>query len=194
MGPKLAPKTLISYTNLRKLEDMKYEHLKKKIREVLNFPTPGIEFKDITPLLEDKLAFKEAIEGLAEPFKKSHIDKVVGIDARGFLFSSAVAYILGAGTVAVRKKGKLPYKKIIEFHDLEYGTSLLEMHTDSIKKGERVLIVDDVLATGGTAEAAYKLVKKRGGKVVGLAFLLEISSLDGKNKFKDAKVHSLLSY
>src|SRR3989304_3529147 len=150
------------------------EHLKQKIREILDFPTPGIKFKDIPPLLEDPESFKEAIDGLVDFFRDEKVDKVVGIDARGFLLASAVAYLLGAGMVIVRKKGKLPYEKILREHDLEYGRGSLEMHTDSIKKGERILIVDDVLATGGTVEAAVKLTEELGGKIIGLGFLLEI--------------------
>ena len=169
--------------------------LKSKIRDVDDFPTTGIKFKDIMPLLEDPNAFKNTIESLALPFKTKRIDKVVGIDARGFLFAPAVAYVLKAGMVAARKKGKLPFKKIIQKHKLEYGESLLEMHIDSIKKGERVLIIDDVLATGGTVEAAIKLVKKLGGKVVGLGFLLEIP-LGGREKLKKyrAVINSLIRY
>lgn len=169
--------------------------LKRKIREIKDFPTPGISFKDIMPLLEDQKAFKAAVKGLATPFKKMKINKVVGIDARGFLFASAVAYVLGAGMVAARKKGKLPYDKISQTHELEYGESLLEMHVDSVSSGERVLIIDDVLATGGTAEAAVKLVKRLGGNVVGLGFLIELP-LGGRDKLKKyrTKINSLIYY
>ena len=169
--------------------------LKSKIREIKNFPTVGISFKDIMPLLEDRKTFIAAVECLARPFTKSNIDKVVGIDARGFLLAPAVAYLLGAGMVAARKKYKLPYKKIFENHKLEYGESSLEMHIDSIMPGERVLIVDDVLATGGTAEAAIKLVKRLGGNVVGLGFLIELP-LGGREKLKHyrTKINSLLRY
>lgn len=167
--------------------------LRAKIREVADFPTPGINFKDITPLLEDKDTFREAILGLADFFKDQKIDKVVGIDARGFLLAAGVAYILNAGMVIVRKKGKLPWEKIVREHDLEYGKGSLEMHTDSIKKGERVLIVDDVLATGGTAEAAVKLSEHFGGKVMGAVFLLELP-LGGRAKLGGYNIESLIRY
>jgi len=130
------------------------KNLEEKIHEVMDFPTPGIQFKDITPLLEDAQAFREAIDALAGFFRNKRVSKVVGIDARGFLFASAIAYLLGAGVVIIRKKGKLPRKKIVQHHDLEYGRGRLELHTDSIKTGEDVAIIDDVLATGGTAEAS----------------------------------------
>lgn len=171
----------------------RYPHLKAKIREIENFPTPGIQFKDITPLLEDKDAFREAIDGLAGFFKKEKIDKVVGIDARGFLLASAVAYVRHAGMVIVRKKGKLPWNKILREHDLEYGSGSLEIHTDAIKKGEHILIVDDVLATGGTAEAAIKLAEHLGGHIVGAAFLLELP-LGGRKKLSSYKIESLIHY
>lgn len=169
------------------------EYLKAKIREVMDFPTPGISFKDITPLLEDRETFKDTIEGLADFYKAEKIDKVVGIDARGFLLASGVAYILNAGLVIVRKRGKLPWEKILREHDLEYGKGSLEMHTDSIKKGERVLVVDDVLATGGTAEAAIKLAEELGGNIIGLAFLLELP-LGGRELLKKYEIKSLIKY
>ncbi|OGF49143.1 adenine phosphoribosyltransferase [Candidatus Giovannonibacteria bacterium RIFCSPLOWO2_12_FULL_44_25] len=172
---------------------MDWPHLKAKIREIQDFPMPGVNFKDITPLLEDKNAFQEAIDGLVGFFRDEKVDKVVGIDARGFLLASAVAYLLGAGMVIVRKKGKLPYEKILREHDLEYGRGSLEMHTDSIKKGERILIVDDVLATGGTVEAAVKLTEELGGKIIGLGFLLEIP-LGGREKLKNYNIKSLIKY
>lgn len=168
-------------------------HLKDKIREIENFPTPGINFKDITPLLENPASFKEAIDGLADAFRPEKVDKVVGIDARGFLLASAVAYLLGAGMVIIRKKGKLPYEKILREHDLEYGKGSLEMHVDSVKKDENVLVIDDVLATGGTAEAAVKLVEEVGGKIIGLGFLLEIP-LGGKERLSKYEVKSLIKY
>ncbi|HAM95875.1 MAG: Adenine phosphoribosyltransferase [Candidatus Azambacteria bacterium GW2011_GWB2_46_37] len=170
------------------------EHLKQKIREILDFPTPGIKFKDITPLLEDPESFKEAIDGLVDFFRDIKINKVVGIDARGFLLASAVAYLLNAGMVIVRKKGKLPHQTIVREHDLEYGRGTLEIHVDAIKKGERVLVIDDVLATGGTADAAVKLVEHLGGDVVGLGFLLELSYFPGREKLKNYNINSLIIY
>src|SRR3972149_9185995 len=172
---------------------MDWPHLKAKIREIQDFPMPGVNFKDITPLLEDKNAFQEAIDGLVGFFRDEKVDKVVRSDARGFLLASAVAYLLGAGMVIVRKKGKLPYEKILREHDLEYGRGSLEMHTDSIKKGARILIVDDVLATGGTVEAAVKLTEELGGKIIGLGFLLEIP-LGGREKLKNYNIKSLIKY
>lgn len=170
------------------------EHLKQKIREILDFPTPGIKFKDITPLLEDPEAFREAIDGLVDFFRETKVDKVVGIDARGFLLASAVAYLLNAGMVIVRKKGKLPHQTVVREHDLEYGRGTLEIHVDAIKKGERVLVIDDVLATGGTADAAVKLVEHLGGDVVGLGFLLELSYFPGREKLKNYNISSLIIY
>ena len=170
-----------------------YSHLKAKIREVLDFPIKGINFKDITPLLEDKNTFREAVDGLVLHFKGRPIDKVVGIDARGFLLASAVAYLIGAGMVIVRKKGKLPYETIVREHDLEYGRGTLEIHTDAIKKGEKVLIIDDVLATGGTVEAAAKLVENLGGIVVGVGLLLELS-LGGRKRLREYDIVSLIKY
>lgn len=170
-----------------------FSHLKAKIRDVENFPIDGVKFKDITPLLEDKDAFKEAIEWLTERFKEERVDKVVGIDARGFLLASAVAYLLHAGMVIVRKKGKLPWTTILREHDLEYGKGALEVHIDSIKKGERILIIDDVLATGGTVEAAVKLVEHLGGDIVGLGFLLELP-IGGRERLKKYRIESLIRY
>jgi len=170
-----------------------YEHLKKMVREIDNFPTPGVSFKDITPILSDAKSFKEAIGGLAGFFKTSKIDKVGGIDARGFLFSAPVAYLLKAGNIIFRKKGKLPHKTISREHDLEYGRGLIEVHVDAVDPGENILIIDDVLATGGTAEAAVRLVEDLGGVVVGLGFLIELP-LGGREKLKEYKIKSLISY
>jgi len=173
----------------------KYSHLKTKIREIDNFPTPGVKFKDIAPLLEDKSSFREAVNGIAYFFSAEgeKIDKVVGIESRGFLFASSIAYLLNTGVVMVRKKDKLPYQKIFRHHSLEYGKGLLEMHVDSVKKGEKILIVDDVLATGGTAEAAIKLVLDLGGDIVGAGFLIELP-FGGREKLKRYKIESLIHY
>ena len=170
-----------------------YSYLKAKIREVKNFPIDGVDFKDITPLLEDKESFRKTVEGISEFFKDERIDKVVGIDARGFLLASAVAYLLSAGMVVARKKGKLPWETIVREHDLEYGRGALEIHTDAVKNGERVLVIDDVLATGGTAEAAAGLVEELGGSVVGIGFLLELS-LGGRERLKKYNTKSLVQY
>lgn len=171
-----------------------YDHLKLKIREIPDFPTPGIRFKDITPLLEDARAFREVIDALVEAFRGEKIDKIVGIDARGFLLAAPVAYLLKTGLVIVRKKGKLPFDIIREYHELEYGKASMEIHIDSIKKGERVMIIDDVFATGGTADAAVRLVKKLKAHIVGLGFLVELSDLGGRKRLKDYRVHSLIVY
>ena len=168
--------------------------LKKKIRNISDFPQKGIIFRDIGPLLEDKKALKDTINQLVKKFKNKKIDKVVGIDARGFILAGILADRLKAGMVMVRKKGKLPYKTESQEFDLEYGKGILEIHKDSIKKGEKVLLVDDVLATGGTMLATAKLVEKLKGKIVGIAFLITLDYLLGKEKLKDYQVFSLVNY
>lgn len=168
--------------------------LKKKIRNIPGFPKKGIIFRDIGPLLEDKKALKDTIDQLVKKFKNKKIDKVVGIDARGFILAGILADRLKAGMVMVRKKGKLPYKTEYQEFDLEYGKGILEIHKDSIKKGEKVLLVDDVLATGGTMLATAKLVEKLKGKIVGIAFLITLDYLPGKEKLKDYQVFSLVNY
>lgn len=169
-------------------------NLKKKIREIPDWPQKGISFKDITSLLSDPLSFKYAIDKLAKPFADKKIDKCVGIDARGFLLAAPIAYKLKAGLTIIRKKGKLPFKTVSQAYFLEYGKNELEMHIDSINKGDKVLIVDDVLATGGTANATSKIVEKLGGKIVALVFLIELTELKGREKLKNHKVYSLISY
>lgn len=174
---------------------MSYLHgAKGKVRDIKDFPIKGINFKDITPILEDPVIFRALIDAFAERFKNEKVAKVVGIDARGFLLASAVAYLLRAGMVIVRKKGKLPYKTIIEEHDLEYGKGTLEIHVDAIKEGERVLIIDDVLATGGTAGAAVRLVEALKGNIVGLGFLLELTQFPGREKLKKYRIESLIEF
>jgi adenine phosphoribosyltransferase len=166
--------------------------LKQYIKDVPDYPKPGVVFKDITPLLGDKEAFRFAVDSLAEKF--SGIDIVVGIDARGFLLAAPVAYRLGAGLAIVRKPGKLPRQTIREDYTLEYASNTLEMHTDAILPGQNVLIVDDVLATGGTMEATCKMVKKLGGNIVGIGFLIELSFLSGKDKLREFEIFSLIKY
>lgn len=168
--------------------------LKSKVRDIPDWPKPGVNFKDITPLLHDAAAFKQAIDELAVPYEGKKIDVVVAIDARGFLLATAVAYKLGAGVALVRKAGKLPYKTISESYDLEYGSNVVEMHEDAVAPGQKVLIVDDVLATGGTMAAAIKMVKKLGGEIIGISFLIGLSFLNGKEKLKDYEVKELLVY
>lgn len=167
---------------------------KVKIREIPDYPKKGVSFKDITPLLEDGRVFKLVINKIAAFGRSQRIEKVVGVDARGFLLASAVAYRLGVGLAIVRKKGKLPSKVIACEYDLEYGKDIIEIHQGAIKPRERVLIVDDVLATGGTAAAAVKLVKRSKGQIVGLAFLIDLTFLKGKKKLKKYQIFSLISY
>lgn len=168
--------------------------LKKKIRNIPDFPQKGIIFRDIGPLLEDKRAFRFMVKELVKKAGKLKIDKVVGIDARGFILAGVLAHELGAGMVMVRKKGKLPFKTQSMEYDLEYGKAILEIHKDSIRKGEKVLLVDDVLATGGTMLAAAKLVEKLGGEIAGIIFLIILDYLPGKEKLKDYNVFSLIEY
>jgi adenine phosphoribosyltransferase len=170
------------------------EPLKKLIREVPDFPKPGILFYDVTTLLKDKKGLAQLIDALAAPYVDKKIDVVLGMEARGFIFGPAVAYKLGAGFVPVRKPGKLPAATTKFDYALEYGTNTLEIHTDAIQKGERVLIVDDLLATGGTAEATTKLAKSCGAEIVGLAFVVELDFLPGRDKLKGYDVFSLLHY
>lgn len=162
------------------------------VRDVPDFPEPGIVFKDITPLLGDGPAFRVAIDALAEPYRAEQIDLVVGIEARGFLFAAPLAYALGAGCVPFRKPGKLPWETVEHTYDLEYGTDTLAAHVDAIGEGTRVLIVDDVLATGGTASAAVELVGRLGGELVGCAVLMELAFLSGREKLGNHKVTSIL--
>ncbi|MFH0762963.1 MAG: adenine phosphoribosyltransferase [Candidatus Omnitrophota bacterium] len=168
--------------------------LKDYIRDIPDFPKKGIIFKDITTLLQDNSAFSEAINELSDKFKDKKIDAVVAVDARGFIFGGAVAYKLGVGFVPVRKKGKLPYKANSVTYDLEYGTDTLEMHEDAVKPGQKVLIIDDLLATGGTVSAAAELIKKSGAEIVGIGFLIELAFLKGIEKLKSYPVYSLIKY
>src|SRR5579863_6944631 len=168
--------------------------LKKLIREVPDFPKPGILFYDITTLLKDKLGFAMLIDGLSEHYLDKQIDLVLGMEARGFIFAPALAYRLNAGFVPVRKPGKLPAATVKYDYALEYGTNSLEIHRDAIQKGQRVLIVDDLLATGGTAEATAKLASMLGAEIAGLGFVVELDFLKGRDKLKDYEVMSLLRY
>ena len=168
--------------------------LKQHIRHVPDFPKAGILFYDITTLLRDPQGFKMTIDMLSTPFTNQDIDVVVGIESRGFILGGAVAQRIGAGFIPIRKPGKLPAKAIKEIYDLEYGKDALEIHEDAVQKGQRVLIVDDVLATGGTAAAATQLVKKLGGELHGLAFLIELLFLSGKSKLPGENVYSVLQY
>jgi adenine phosphoribosyltransferase len=165
-----------------------YDH----IRDVPDFPQPGVVFKDITPLLGHVDAFRFTVDAIADTFAGTDIDKVVGIEARGFLFAAPVAYRIGAGCVPLRKPGKLPFDTIEHSYELEYGVDSLSAHIDAVEPGERVLIVDDVLATGGTARAACELLARIGAEIVALTFLLELGFLDGRTKLEGQRVESLL--
>src|SRR4029077_3489433 len=170
------------------------DHLKSKIRSIPDFPKAGILFYDITTLLQDPAGFRGAVDSLAAPFSDQRIDIVVGIESRGFIFGAAVADRIGAGFTPVRKPGKLPSRTVRASYALEYGTDTLEIHDDAIRKGQRVLIVDDLLATGGTARATADLVKQLGGEVHALAFLIELVALDGRKKLEGERLHSVLRY
>src|SRR5438552_5014832 len=173
---------------------MTMDELKDKIRHVADFPKAGILFYDITTLLQDPAGFRSAIDSLALPFRDSKIDVVVGIESRGFIFGSAVADRIGAGFTPVRKPGKLPSKTVKATYSLEYGSDALEIHDDAVRPNQRVLIVDDLLATGGTARATTDLVKKLGGQVHALAFLIELLGLNGRQRLADETVHTVLKY
>jgi adenine phosphoribosyltransferase len=164
------------------------------IRNVPDFPIPGILFRDITTLLKEPGAFREAVDAMIEPFRADRVDLVVGVESRGFIFATPVAYGLRAGFVPVRKLGRLPSESIRVEYELEYGTNTLELHRDAIQPGQRVLVVDDLLATGGTAAAAVDLVQQLGGDVVGLAFLVELRDLKGRERLRHERVHSVVVY
>ncbi len=173
---------------------MDAEHLKKYIRNIPDFPKPGILFRDITPLLSDPEAFRDAVDTLRDRYHGRKIDKVVAIESRGFVFASPVAYELGAGFIPLRKPGKLPSETISESYSLEYGETALEVHRDAISPGDRVLVLDDLLATGGTAAAAVSLVKKLGGVVIEACFVIELKPLNGRRKLDGTPIFSLLTY
>lgn len=170
------------------------ENLKNYIRDIPNYPKEGILFHDITPLLESAKAFEQAVDAMAELLIDKGIEHLVGVEARGFIFASALAYKLGMGLVIVRKLGKLPFETINATYDLEYGNDALEVHKDSISKGSRVVLVDDLLATGGTSAAVGELVNKLGGEIVGYSFLVELTELKGREKLKPYPVWSVLKY
>ena len=186
--------------------------IKSKIREIPDWPKKGVNFKDITPLIEDSKAFRKIIDAMAKPYlgrpaltlassssrrsgrRGRKIDKIVGIDARGFIIAAALAYKLKSGVAIVRKKGKLPSKKVSKKYALEYGSNTIEMHKDTILAGEKVLLVDDLLATGGTMKAAIDLVEKLKGKIISVDFLIELTFLNGRKKLKGYKIRSLAKY
>lgn len=171
-----------------------YPELKAAIRDVPDFPTKGILFRDITPLLRDGRLFRQAVDMIAQRHEGRGVQAVVGIDARGFIFAGAVAYRLGVGMVPVRKKGKLPWKTVETSYTLEYGSETSEMHVDAIRPGDRVIIVDDLLATGGTAMAAATLVRRLGGEIAEIDFLIELTPLRGRERLREYAVFSAIQY
>ena len=164
------------------------------IRDVPDFPIPGILFRDITPLLRDPAALKQAVEQMAEPWRAARVDLVAAMEARGFMFGAAMATLLGAGFVPVRKPGKLPWRTRSATYSLEYREDVLQIHEDAVRPGERVLVVDDVIATGGTAAAVIELIDQLGGVVVGVQFLIELADLKGRDLLKNHQVNSLITY
>jgi adenine phosphoribosyltransferase len=174
--------------------DPNHDWLKDHVRDIPDFPKEGIVFKDITPLLADEKAFTYTIDAIAHHFDRSEIDKVLGIEARGFMVAAPLAYRFTAGLIPVRKKGKLPWDVESQEYELEYGTDLLEVHKDAIEPGERILVVDDVLATGGTAKATAQLTERCGGKVAGIATIMELAFLGGRSRLEGYDFYSLISY
>lgn len=169
-------------------------HIKDKIRIIEDFPKKGISFKDVTPILSDPESYRECIKLFCDELKDLDVDLILGPEARGFLFGTSVAYELGVGFIPVRKEGKLPYETEVIKYDLEYGTDKLEIHRDAIKKGQKVAIIDDLLATGGTVEAIIKLIEKMGGEVVSLNFIVELTDLNAREKLKGYNINSLVKY
>ena len=170
------------------------QKLKQVIRDIPDFPKPGIVFKDITPILSHPGLLRETVEELARPFRDAGVSKVLGIESRGFIFAPPLAVVLGAGFVPARKPGKLPWETVKESYALEYGEDALEIHSDAFGKGERILLVDDLLATGGTASAAARLAAKIGASVVGAAFVIELEFLKGRSKLQVPRIHTLVRF
>ena len=168
--------------------------LKSVIRDIPDFPKKGIVFKDITTLLKDAQAFRQAVEDLCAPYRDNKIDTIVGVESRGFIFGGAMAVALGVGFVPARKPGKLPAETLKEEYALEYGTDAVEIHRDAIREGMRVLVVDDLLATGGTAAATIRLVENLGGRIIGVAFLIELNFLKGRDKLGNKPIHVLIDF
>jgi adenine phosphoribosyltransferase len=174
--------------------DRMIEAIRSKIRDIPDFPKKGIVFKDITPVLADRVLFRQVIDALAARWGGERIQKVVGIESRGFIFAAPLAYAIGAGFAMVRKPGKLPYQTIREIYALEYGEDALELHIDAVGPGERVLVADDLLATGGTAEAVGRLVTRQGAELVGYTFVVELGFLNGARRLGPEKAHALVRY
>ena len=169
-------------------------NLEDYIRNIPDFPKPGILFRDVTTLIQDGKAFKESVNLLVNKYKGKRVDKVVAVEARGFIFGAAVAYRLGVGFVPVRKKGKLPFKTNSVTYSLEYGTDTLEIHQDAIKKDDNILVIDDLLATGGTVKAVAELIEGLGGRIMSIAFIIELFDLNGRDKLKGYDVYSLIKF
>ena len=176
------------------MHELTLKDLKSAIRDVPDFPIKGIVFKDITTLLRDGNLFAEAVDYMYDHFREKEIEVIAGIESRGFIFGAALAYKLNIGFIPIRKPGKLPAEKISEEYELEYGTDQLEIHRDAVKKGQRVLLVDDLLATGGTAQAAARLIEDLDGELIGIAFLIELCFLNGRKALKDLDIISLIQY
>ncbi len=174
--------------------EKKYDNLKALIRDIPDFPKEGIMFRDITTLLKDAQGLKEIIDIFSDRYRDKGIKYILGADARGFIFGAAIAYNIGAGFVPIRKKGKLPYKTLSASYELEYGSNEVEMHVDAIENGDKVVIVDDLLATGGTAKAMLDLVKKLGGDIEEFAFMIELDDLNGRDKLQGENVFSIIKY
>jgi adenine phosphoribosyltransferase len=168
--------------------------LRSLIRDIPDFPKPGILFRDLTPLLSDAMGLRDSVAALAAPFHGERIDRVLGIESRGFVLGTPVALELGVGFVPVRKPGKLPHRTLGVSYDLEYGSDTVEMHVDAVRPGERVLVVDDLIATGGTASATVELARKAGGEVVACAFLIELTALGGRNRLHVDHIHAVIDY
>ncbi len=176
------------------MKGMTVMDLARYIRNIPDFPKPGIQFKDITPLLKEKEAYRYTIDALAGLFRKNKVDVLVGIEARGYIVGAPVAYILGCGFVPVRKQGKLPAETISSTYELEYGFATLDIHVDAINEGEKVVIIDDLLATGGTTAAVIELVEKLGGEIEGIGYVVELEFLHGRKKIPSYPVHSLIKF
>ncbi len=170
------------------------DDLTKYIRDIPDFPKPGIIFKDITPLLKSHTAFSKVIDAMYDKYKGEGVDYVVGIESRGFIIGPTLASRLGVGFVPIRKKGKLPYKTISQSYELEYGTDSIEMHEDALSKGDKVLLVDDLIATGGTLSASEKMIKSVGAQLIGIAVIVELAFLNGRDKLSDDSLFSIISY
>ena len=170
------------------------KYVESKVRDIVDFPKKGIVFRDITTAVKDAKALKFMVDFLTEQYEGKNIDYIAGVESRGFIFGSALAYNLGAGFIMIRKPGKLPANVVSQEYELEYGTDKIEMHADAIEEGKNVLVIDDLLATGGTVDAACKLLKKVGANVVGAAFIIELSDLKGREKLKDIDVVSMIQY